>query len=157
MSWSRAAAIVSLSAPSRRARVAHWRGVFEPVDLVPAKGTLEGPKLLQHPVGNPGCQLVLCSGQEFVVLSDAIRHACKADRIHAFVLRDSGLAYPATETGVGLFQLDQRVVGAHRVHGLHVNGLDHPAAHRPDALFHLHRLDHAHLISPQTPGLRDGP
>ena len=46
-----------------------------------------------------------------------------------------------------LLQLNQGVVGLHRVHGLDVNRLDHPVPGGADTLLHFHGFHHAHLIA----------
>ena len=47
----------------------------------------------------------------------------------------------------GLFQFNQRVVGADRVHGLDSNLFDDSIAVGTDALFHLHGFYHANLLA----------
>lgn len=49
--------------------------------------------------------------------------------------------------GVFLFQFDQRVVGADRVHGLDSNLFDDSITVGTDALPHLHGFHHANLLA----------
>lgn len=49
--------------------------------------------------------------------------------------------------GVFLFQFDQRVVGADRVHGLDSNLFDDSITVGTDALLHLHGFHHANLLA----------